>query len=167
MLKLFSSLHVIDTHQLMAVYIEGNRENGAENYPEAPEQMQIQKAEEDFISYLREDFFQTKDAVYAVWETEGRYRAALRLEPYKDGLLLEALETAPENRRQGHAFALINAVLSNLCRGKYKIVYSHINKRNLPSLGVHKKCGFTKISDSATYVDGTVTHRAYTMVFKL
>ena len=167
MLKLFSSLREIDTQQLMAVYIEGNRENGAENYPEASEQMQIQKAEEDFISYLREDFFQRKDTVYAVWEIEKRYRAALRLEPYKDGLLLEALETAPENRRQGHAFALINAVLSNLRGGKYKIVYSHINKRNLPSFGVHKKCGFIKIADSATYVDGTITQRACTMVIKL
>jgi len=167
MLKLFSSLREIDTQQLMAVYIEGNRENGAENYPEDAEQTQIQKAEEDFISYLREDFFQKKDAVYAVWEIEKRYRAALRLEPYKDGLLLEALETAPEDRRRGYAFSLINAVLSILRGGKYRIIYSHINKRNLPSLGVHKKCGFTKISDSATYVDGTVTQRSCTMCYKL
>ena len=167
MLKLFFSLRELDTEQLMAVYIEGNRENGAELYPDDSEQMQIQKAEEDFISYLREDFFRHVGSFYAVWVVDSCYKAALRLEPYRDGLLLEALETAPDARRQGFAFSLMNAVLDYLRDGAYKSVYSHIRKTNIPSLGVHQKCGFTKISDSATYVDGTVTQRSCTMRYIL
>jgi len=166
MLKLFFSLRELDAEQLMAVYIEGNRENGAENYPDDSETMQIMKAEVDFISYLRDEFFRHNGSLYAVWEVDGHYKAALRLEPYRDGLLLEALETAPEARRQGYAFLLINAVLDYLRSSGHETIYSHIRKTNIPSLGVHQKCGFTKISDSATYVDGTVTQRSCTMCYK-
>jgi len=75
----------------------------------------------------------------------GRYVSALRLEPYRDGLLLEALETAPEQRRKGFAAALIRAVQCFL-EGKTKL-YSHVDKRNLSSLKVHEKCGFRIVSE--------------------
>ena len=167
MLKLFYSLRELDTEQLMAVYIEGNRENGAELYPNDSESSQLRKAEEDFISYLRDDFFRCRDPIYAVWEVDDCYKAALRLEPYQDGVLLEALETAPEARRQGYASQLVKTVLDHLRDSDYKVVYSHISKRNLPSLGVHQKCGFVKIADFATYLDGTVTQRSCTMCYYL
>lgn len=161
MLYLARSLSQLQFGSLMAVYADANRENGRESWPEEPEMRQIQLAEADFYRYLSQVFFKTPGAVYAVWEENGRYVSALRLEPYRDGLLLEALETAPEQRRKGFAAALIQAVQGFL-GGKTKI-YSHVDKRNLPSLKVHEKCGFRRIADYAVYVDGSVNQKVYTL----
>ena len=161
MLYLAHSLSQLHFGSLMAVYGESNRENGREFWPEEPEMRQIQLAEEDFYRYLEQVFFQTPGAVYALWEEDGRYISALRLEPYRDGLLLEALETAPEQRRKGYAAALIQTVQTFLGEGAK--LYSHVDKRNLPSLKVHETCGFRRIADYAVYVDGSVNQKMYTL----
>ena len=130
------------------------------HYTDEPEDRQIALAEQDFYQYLKDCFFPTFGAVYAVWMEENEYISALRLEPYKDGFLLEALETAPKHRRKGYAVKLIRAVLAQMPDQR---IYSHVSKRNVPSLAVHEKCGFRKISDSAIYIDGSVNHRACTL----
>ena len=149
----------------MAVYFEGNRDNGMDRYPFLSSDEQLRNAESDFYNYLRSVFFRQPDSFYAVWEAEGRYKAALRLEPYSDGLLLCALETAPEDRNRGYATQLIRAVqryLSELDDGK---LYSHVSKRNAASLAVHNKCGFVIMKDYAVYADGSVLHNSYTLVY--
>ena len=151
----------------MAVYREGIVENGGELYPGLSPSEQCIKSENAFLAYLREDFFPQADAMYAVWVVDGVYRSALRLEPYKDGLLLEALETAPDARRMGYAYKLMGAVISFLTDTQWRRIYSHIAKRNIPSVSVHRKCGFKKISDCATYIDGTVTQKSATYCIEL
>jgi len=153
MLILAENLNKIDFRQLMDVYAQGNLENAREMFPrEDPAQWPL-LAEQEFHQYLRECFFQTPGAVYAIWAVDGRYVSALRLEPYQDGLLLEALETAPNQRRKGYAVALINAVFEKV-RGQK--IYSHVSKKNRPSLATHEKCGFQRILEHAVYADGSV-----------
>ena len=90
----------------------------------------------------------------------------MRLEPYEDGLLIEALETRPDCRRKGYATDLINATISYLrAGGPYKI-YSHVQKDNGASLLVHYKCGFSILSENAMYIDGTYHNDAFTLVYK-
>ena len=160
MLLWFKSVKDLDFRRLMSVYEEGNLENATDRYPDLPPLQGIMQAEQDFYQFLREIFFPTEGAVYAVWEEKGEYISALRLEPYRDGLLLSALETAPQYRRQGYAKKLITAVLEALPQGK---IYSHVSKRNAPSLRTHSSCGFRKISDHATYLDGSVLTSSYTL----
>ena len=114
------------------------------------------------LSYLREDFFRQDGAFYAIWVEEDAYKAAVRFCPYKDGLLLHSLETVPTERRKGYAYALISQTLSHLRTIGHNVVYSHIEKRNISSIALHKKCGFEMLSDSATYLDGTVTRYSST-----
>lgn len=163
MLKIANRMGELHFPRLMEIYVEGNRENGAECYPEEPEMRQLELAEGDFRQYLAEDFFRQKGAFYAIWEESGRYVSALRLEPYRDGLLLEALETRPDVRRQGYASTLIQAVQ---CLPGVKKLYSHVSKRNAPSQGTHIKCGFRQVSDQATYIDGSVNSRALTLCWE-
>lgn len=162
MLILATKLHEISFAGLMAVYEEGNRENGALMHPELPENQQILNAEQSFYQYLQESFFPTKGAVYAIWEEGSIYISALRLEPYEDGLLLEALETAPAYRRKGYAEKLIRAVQKNFPQK----IYSHVSKRNAASLAVHEKCGFCQILDHARYIDGSVARNAVTLCYE-
>ncbi len=152
MLKIVDNLGNLCFSQLMGVYVEGNRENGAENYPNLPENQQILEAEQDFHQYLRECFFSTPGAFYALWVVDTIYVSALRLEPYQDGLLLEALETIPSHRQKGYAKALVDAVLDYV--GEQK-VYSHVHKKNIPSLRTHESCGFRRILEYAQYIDGS------------
>lgn len=163
MLKIFSSLSELNTEQLMKVYWEYNQENGAKRHPDCGFDYQRQRAEDDFLRYLSEDFFLHKDAQYAVWLHDKAYVAALRFEPYMDGLLIEALETSPHERRKGYAYMLLSSTLHYLKTTLYTVVYSHIHKGNVASLAVHKKCGFQKESEFAKYIDGTITHNSCTM----
>lgn len=161
MLKIIKSMKQLNIGQMLAVYEESIRENG-ERFS-----LSNRQAEDRFLSYLEEDFFRQQGAFYAVWSVNNVYQSALRLEPFKDGLLLEALETAPNARRQGYAVALMQGVLEQLKESKYRTVYSHVNKRNRASFMLHQKCGFRIISDSATYIDGTVTQNSYTLCYHL
>lgn len=146
--------------KLMEVYIEGNLENGQELWPDEPKNRQLALAEQEFYQYLQQVFFKTDGAQYLIWEENGRYVSALRLEPYRDGLLLEALETAPDLRRKGYAAKLILAALEHAAGAK---IYAHVHKRNVPSLRTHEKCGFVKILDYAVYADGSVNDRCFTL----
>ena len=145
--------------KLMEVYEEGNRENGAEFWPDASANVQLLRAEQEFGDYLRRDFFGVRGAYYALWVENGEYMSALRLEPYQDGMLLEALETRPDCRQKGYATRLLQAVLE-LERRK---IYSHVSRKNKASLHTHEKCGFQKILDHAVYIDGSVSANAVTL----
>ncbi len=142
----------LDFDALMDVYLEGNRENGEDLYPNEPPERQTELAKRDFGYYLRESFFTQDNACCCIWSEDGAYRSSLRLEPWQDGLLLEALETHPEHRRKGYAKKLISAVLKKLPEGTR--VYAHISKQNTPSLTTHRVCGFYKLLDYSVDTDG-------------
>lgn len=160
MLRVFHRLQELDFEKLMAVYEEGNLENAQEFYPLDAPAVQLQRAKQDFEDYLRNDFFRVHGAFYGVWE-EVVYISALRMEPYQDGWLLEALETMPSFRKKGYAKKLITAVLALFPQGTH--IYSHVGKKNNASKAAHIACGFQEILDYAKYVDGTVTRFSCTM----
>ena len=153
MLTVANSLRQLDFGKLMAVYEESNRENGEEFYSNLSPQEQLLQAEQDFYHYLRNGFFKEPGGAYYIWSEQGQYVSALRLEPYQDGLLLEALETAPEQRRKGYAALLVHVALGYA--GNVRI-YSHVGKGNAASLRTHEQCGFHRILNYAVYADGSV-----------
>lgn len=163
MLLLIKKLRDLRFSSLMAVYEEGNRENAAEFFPGESPERQLALAEQEFYSYLAQVFFPTPGALYALWEEDGEYVSALRLEPYRDGLLLEALETAPGQRRKGYALKLVHAVQERFAGRK---LYSHVGKLNEASLKTHEKCGFRRIQEYAVYIDGSVNNRCCTLLFE-
>ncbi len=163
MLLLLNKLVQIRFQELMGVYGESNAENAEAFYPNEEKGIALNRVESDFYQYLREVFFAVDGAVYAILEEEGEYRSALRLEPYRDGLLIEALETHPEYRRMGYGKKLIQSVQSALREREPVVLYSHIGKRNTASLKTHLACGFQRISEQAVYIDGSVTDRACTV----
>lgn len=154
MLLIVRSMRELDFSLLMSVYEEGNLEKAAEG-------LGLLQVEQDFYQYLRYDFFKVPKAYYAIWQVNGEYVSALRIEPYKDGVLLSGLETAPCHRRHGYAGLLVKQVLS-----MEKKVYSHVSKQNLASLGVHEKCGFRRISEQAKYIDGSVNSKCCTLCYE-
>lgn len=154
--KIVRSLRELEFSKLLDVY-------SGSLYSSVSVQRQLE-AEQDFYAFLREFF---KNGFYAVWEFNGSYVSALRLEPYQGGLLLEAVETVPEHRNQGYAKCLLNAALAYVIQNKQCPVYSHVKYNNLPSQALHKACGFRKMLDYASYIDGSVSWDACTFVFAL
>lgn len=145
MLIIAKGLNELSCSGLMEIYRENSRRASAEA-----------DAYGDLL-----DFFRQPGAVVCVWQERGRYRCALRLEPYRDGLLLTGLETAPGDRGRGYATALLRAVLAEWERVP---VYSHIYHRNRASIRVHEKTGFVRISDTAVFLDGSASAAAGTYV---
>lgn len=165
MLKIVQSLGQLNFSALMNVYTEGNILNGKTFYPKESAQQQLCNAEQNFYHYLNSVFFRQNNSCYAIWEAQGRYVSALRLEPYSDGYLLCALETAPDVRQRGYAETLVCAAQSYLAEQGSGVLYSHVSKKNAASLAVHKKCGFQIIMDHAVYSDGSVHQNSYTLAF--
>lgn len=163
MLIIARKLNELSFGKLMEVYREGNLENGQERWPDEPEARQIALAEQDFYNYLQQVFFKTDGARYLIWEERGKYISALRLEPYRDGLLLAALETLPEMRNRGYGTKLVLAALTQTGNAK---IYSHVSKKNSASLRTHEKSGFKRILEYAVYTDGSVNDRCCTLCYR-
>lgn len=119
----------------------------------------LYQAEANFEDYIREEFFRHSGAFYAIWEEDGQYLSALRMEPYRDGFLLTSLETHPDYRRNGYGEKLLSSVIGYV----NKPVYAHVYRNNIASLALHKKCGFERILDYAVFLDGTVSQNAWTL----
>lgn len=164
---LIAAKHMRDLRidKLMEVYRQSNLE-AAQERKNLPPMFALQLAEQDFRQYLQEVFFRTTDAVCYILEEKESYICALRLEPYRDGLLLEALETAPDFRKQGYASLLIREVQKKLAEQGTVRIYSHVNKRNVASLKTHEKCGFRIHSDHAVYISGNVDYRCCTLIYE-
>lgn len=158
MLRMIRSMRELNFRALTDVYCDNEEILG--HHDQGPERRL--DAEQEFYRYLKEVFFCTSEACYAVWARDGRYLAALRIEPYRDGLLIAALETAPGARGNGYATALLSAVLQKF---NNRIFYSHVRKDNITSLRVHEKCGFICVSDSAVMLSGSVTLSHCTLCF--
>lgn len=116
---------------------------------------------QDFYGFLSEDFF--PDGICCVWEEKGRYVAALRLQRWLDGWLLDGLQTHRDHRGRGYATKLVSAALAAT---ELEKVYVHIDRNNTQSIAVHTACGFRKLHDHATYLDGSVHLDADTYVYE-
>lgn len=151
-------LHQLSFSKLMEVYRESNLKKTASGGD-----FSLLEEEQRFYDYLTRIFFRTPGAVYAIWEEGGRYACAARLEPYRDGLLLAGLETAPALRGRGYARTLLSSVQSALPEGT--LVYSHVHKENRISMNLHTQMGFRCVSESAVYIDGSADSRCRTLLW--
>ena len=160
MLQVYYGMKQLPFAALKQVYSQSLYLDSLRDYPDRPDA--LLQAEMDFYRYLQSSFFRTEDARCCVWMEDGQPVCALRLEPYRDGLILTGLETDPAYRGQGYAQKLVGAVLERECA---KVtVYSHIDRDNRASIAVHEKCGFIKMTNFAVYLDGSASDKAFTYV---
>ena len=164
MLHIYRRFSEINIDELMKVYEQSNRDRGTLEYPDEPDGLQITLVEQDFYNYLNEDFFSNPNSLYFIWEEEGKYLCAARLEQYKDGFLVEGIETRPTERRMGYASLVLSGLLKHIKENMKACVYSHVKKNNKASLALHKSCGFEVISDAALLIDGSFSREYQTMV---
>jgi len=164
MLVICNSIQTLNWEAVCQIYEEGFQLRGRKAYPYLPENAQILQAQQDTYQYLRDEFYVNADSYYAFWVDADRWVSALRMRPYQDGLLLDALETAPEFRRQGFAGQLMQAVLARL--PQHTKVYSRIMRRNKASVRLHLQCGFHKHRPYAVFLDGSFRPDADTYLYQ-
>ena len=145
MLLFFESADGLDLAQLRRIYKE-SLGNGSSF-----------KSTQDFYNYFQYDFFSVSNTACAVWEENGEYISALRLEPYRDGLLITGIETLPEQRRKGMASKLMRAVVEHMKSTGTRRLYSHVHRKNTSSIRLHTACGFGLAFDHAVFLDGSVS----------
>ena len=126
--------------------------------------MLLYSGDDELLRYLQDTFFDGGASCYVILDDGVRYLSALRLEPYKDGLLLSGFQTHPDFRNRGYGTMLLERVVKLFSVDGMNI-YSHIHNRNGASLKLHSRCGFKKLSDAAVLLDGTVTSQYITMVY--
>ena len=134
---------------VMEIYQDELRCRAQKAYTDVSPTEALFEAEQDFYSYLSQDFFSVKGAFLVILGDA----SALRMEPYMDGYLLTGLCTAPAHRRKGLANMLLRHAISVLPENCP--IYSHVEKSNEASVAFHKAFGFMTISDHAQLIDGT------------
>ena len=164
MLVMAKSMRTLNWDAICQIYEEGFSLRGIKAYPSLPESERILRAQEDTYHYLQDEFYATDGAYYAFWVEEDRWICALRMRPYQEGMLLDALETAPSYRNQGFAKKLLGEVLLQLQPGT--CVYSRILRRNKHSVRVHLQCGFQKHKPYAVFLDGSFRADADTYIYQ-
>ena len=160
----------IDGRKLMDLYAESNMENADYFYPDmvADKAAARAKEEADFLAYIRDGFFKNEHDRYMVLAEDGLWVSALRLYALGAGeYYIEALETHPAFRRRGYGAALLRMVLARLgAEGPFR-VRDCVNKKNIPSLRTHEKCGFTAADTMGhDLLDGSTDERCFTMEYR-
>lgn len=166
MYQLISKIQELDISQLQSVYEESIAISGSQLYPSESENMQLLLAQQDLYSDIMLGI-KKYGRKYALWVVGGVYKAVARLERYSDGYLLAGLETVREDRCKGYATMLIHSIIESVPVIGINKLYSHVDRRNLPSVAVHVKCGFYRISDSATFLDGSVSNLYDTYLYEV
>ena len=161
MLKIIKSMKEFPFAKVMEVYAESNAASARDQFPWESEAQGLYRAEMEFYQYLRHDFFTMGDSFYALWMEKGRPVSAVRFERWKDGFLLEGLETHPDYRGRGYGTKVMEAALAEI----REPVYAHVKKDNIASLRVHEKCGFSQCEDTAM-VDGSFDPRFVTLKYE-
>lgn len=167
MLRTIKQPNMLPYSPLMEIYADSLHAAAKLEYPNLAENQAILQAEQDFYSYLYNDFFSSPEAACFLWELRQRPVAAVRIESYLDGRLLTGLETLPEMRNRGIGKELLTAVLHYAKQEGVMQVYSHVTKNNAASLAVHKACGFSIVSNYAVCLDGSTDGNMYTLCVML
>ncbi len=149
MLLRFDSFAQLDARMLMDLYAEGNRENAEDFYPDDDPVIGIQKVEQEFLDFLKNDFLSKPENTYWVYTESGKYLSALRLTELDNRLFyLEALETHPDYRRKGYALKLLSEVTDTLKSDGPFSICDCVGKQNTASIETHIKAGFTIVSEA-------------------
>ncbi len=154
MLRIFTSSRELKVGKLMQLYFQ--------DFSDSP---RLLKAEQDFYSYVLE-FLRQEGCFYAIWEEDGSYISALRMEPYQDGILVEGLATDTAYRKKGYAKTLLKKATDHALSMGFDRVYSHIAGDNKASIATHTACGFQKLQDYAVFIDGSVNHKNFTYMYE-
>lgn len=156
MIRIIDSLQQLDFFKLTELYSEDIEHDRWIYYPHLEYFEGIRQTEMGLYAYLRDCFFTENKGYFILNEEQRDYVSGVRFEPYRDGLLLNALMTAPSYRGMGYASMLLTYAFSHIdvaCNGP---VYSHVYMKNLPSVYLHEKFGFRKMLDYAILLDGSV-----------
>lgn len=142
-----NQLSDVQAQLLMPVYRESNRQNVPHFFPEVTDiEKGLALVEEAYRQWLREDFFEKDNTACYVWEEEGVWLSSLRLHEVGDReYFVEALETHPDYRRQGHAEKLLKGMIKALSKTGAVRIHSYTSLKNVASQKIHQKCGFKEV----------------------
>lgn len=146
MLVKVNELNEKEQRLLMDLYEDGNIKNASYFYPDIEDiEVGKKKVEENFIAYIKNEFFINEDNIYYVWEENRIWISAMRVYKINNNLYyIEALATHPKYRKQGFAGKLMNSVIKELkSYGEFEMK-SMTSKENIASQRTHEKCGFNK-----------------------
>lgn len=160
MILVVNSLRVLDFSQLTRLYEDDIEQDRRRHYAHMDAAEGRFCAENDLYHYLRDCFFGQNNGAYYIYEENGKYLSAFRIEQYLDGLLINALITDEGHRNKGLASDLLNKLFESVTVP----VYAHIYRKNMASLAIHRKFGFKKHADHAVMLDGSVCNDHITYI---
>ena len=158
----------INKRKLMDAYKESNFENTDYFFPdEKDKEKAVIKVEEGFLDFLKNNFFKKEEATYYVLEENDIWVSALRVCKVKDLYYLEALETHPDYRKQGYGYKLLSSVIEDLKKNGSFRLCDCINKKNIPSIRTHEKCGFKIVAQEGhDYLNEDIGENNYSLEYK-
>lgn len=168
MLLVFETMNEDEMLRMVqGVYREACLDNARWHHPDCADLSEaIREQEQGFVEFLKE-FLAEERNQYFLWEDAGEWVSALRLTKLDGFYYLEALETAPEHRKKGYGAKLMQAVAEYLQKHGPVVIRDNVSKKNVPSLELHKKCGFIiEAENGIDHLAGTQSDRVYGMILR-
>lgn len=106
------------------------------------------------------------DCIFFFWMSREELVSCVRCEISGSQALLYSLETAPNHRGKGFGKSLVSSAVDYLIKQGITDIHTHIKKNNKISLSLHDSLGFEISKDSARLIDGTVSQKYYTLIYK-
>lgn len=168
MILVKNNLSLDEEIKLMDIYLESNKENIKNFYPECKnEKIGLEMIKEDFCKYIKEEFFINKDNKYYILEKDNLWVSAMRISKIQDFYWIEALETHPMYRNKGYAKELLIGSINCLKQKGNFIIRDEVYKENIASLNTHLKCGFIiEYENSKDYFSNTFKNKYYGLKYE-
>lgn len=168
MLHEFYTMTETDIKRLVhEIYPEGCWENARYHHPNQDDfRAAMEEEAEYFARFLKEKFLAKEGNRYYVLEVEGEWVSALRLTPVEDFYYLEALETAPKQRKMGYGTRVLQETIRHLQKQGPLTIRDNVKKDNLASLATHRRCGFRIEHENAiNYLNGETKADCYGLIY--
>jgi len=152
-------------HLLTFTYLESSVEIIKSNYIEnqhdistSIEKKAQEKFRKDYFEFIS-DFLSSEEfnQFIAAYRVDRKIVSALRIIEMESGVWLEeALETAPECRRNGYSFKLVEKLIESVRERNGKVIVANIGRSNKASRNLHIKLGFRETTKLAIDESGNV-----------
>lgn len=163
---IFSNPEGINKDEFLAVYKESAKINAPKWYPSLPFEAAVEKYESGYWDFMQDSFWDEKGILLVVSSGSHYMSAVVAYQKANNSFLIEALETAPNERGKGYGKNALKEMLKFLVSSyPDATVYSFTGKQNIPSQRTHESVGMTRIHDYWQDSSGAIDNTQITYVF--
>lgn len=165
-IMIFHDPEGLNKEEFLAVYKGSAEINAPQWYPDLPFEAAVQKYESGYWDFMQRSFWEEKGVLLVAHSDSHYVSAVVAYQKENHSFLIEALETAPNERGKGYGKIVLKEMLDFLVHSDSNAtVYSFTGKKNIASQRTHASLGMEKLHDYWQDESGTIDNTQITYVY--